>query len=125
MNTVKTIQQYSTTYIINQLGNRSFRIAYKVDGEARYHHVDKVWDTVEDAEEYISTCNSMDAMLEMGNPKYASQQRYDAANTTQVKLKLNTTTDADILAHLAAQGNKQGYIKALIRKDMQSKTRQE
>ena len=45
--------------------------------------------------------------------------KYDAKNTTRVILKLNNTTDADILARLDASGNKQGYIKALIRADMQ------
>lgn len=53
----------------------------------------------------------------MANQKYAPQQRYDAANTTQLKIKLNNTTDADILAALEKQSNKQGYIKALIRAD--------
>lgn len=46
------------------------------------------------------------------------QARYDAANTTQVKIKLNDKTDADILKKLAEVDNKQGYIKALIRKDL-------
>jgi hypothetical protein len=50
--------------------------------------------------------------------KYAPQARYDAANCTQVKLKLNVKTDADIIAYLSEKGNKQGYIKALIREDM-------
>lgn len=45
------------------------------------------------------------------------QEKYDAANTTQLKLKLNLKTDADILARLAREPNKQGYIKALIRAD--------
>ena len=48
------------------------------------------------------------------------QSRYDAANTVQVKLKLNIRTDADILARLASVPSMQGYIKELIRKDMQS-----
>ena len=45
-------------------------------------------------------------------------QKYDAANTVQVKMKLNTKTDADILAKLDRVPNKQGYIKELIRKDL-------
>lgn len=44
--------------------------------------------------------------------------KYDAAHTRQIMLKLNTKTDADILEHLDTMDNKQGYIKALIRKDM-------
>lgn len=49
------------------------------------------------------------------------QSRYDAANTTQVKLKLNDKTDMDILKKLEEVENKQGYIKALIRADMAKK----
>ncbi len=55
---------------------------------------------------------------------YTPQARYDAAHTTQVKLKLNTTTDADILARLAqAKGGDgmQTYIKRLIREDIAKK----
>lgn len=44
--------------------------------------------------------------------------KYDAAHTMQLKLKLNKKTDADILARLEKSGNKQGYIKELIRADM-------
>lgn len=47
-----------------------------------------------------------------------AQKKYDAANTVQLKLKLNKGTDADILAQLDASGNKQGYIKKLIREDI-------
>ncbi len=49
------------------------------------------------------------------------QERYDAAHTVQVKLKLNTTTDADVLAALASADSKQGYIKRLIREDLRRK----
>ena len=44
--------------------------------------------------------------------------KYDEANTVQIKMKLNLKTDADILAKLEKVPNKQGYIKALIRKDL-------
>jgi len=50
--------------------------------------------------------------------------KYDAANTTQIHLKLNLTSDADILARLDevskidAKKGKQGYIKDLIRQDI-------
>ena len=46
--------------------------------------------------------------------------KYDAANTVQFKIKLNKTTDADIIEHLKAQDNKQGYIKKLIQDDMKN-----
>jgi len=49
-----------------------------------------------------------------------AQARYDRANTKQVALKLNRTTDADILAKLEEVPNVQGYIKALIRADISS-----
>ena len=45
--------------------------------------------------------------------------KYDTANTTQLHLKLNNKTDADILAWLAQQENVQGYIKKLIREDVE------
>ena len=44
--------------------------------------------------------------------------RYDSSNTTSVYLKLNNKTDADILKKLKESGNKQGYIKKLIRSDI-------
>ena len=47
-----------------------------------------------------------------------AQAKYDKYNTRAVLFKLNLTTDADILARLDAVENRQGYIKALIRKDM-------
>lgn len=47
------------------------------------------------------------------------QERYDLKNTVRVNLKLNIKTDADILAKLQTVPNKQGYIKSLIRKDLE------
>lgn len=41
--------------------------------------------------------------------------KYDAANTTQLHLKLNNKTDADILDYLAQLDNVQGFIKDAIR----------
>ena len=49
---------------------------------------------------------------------YNPQQKYDANNTKQIKLKLNKKTDKDILDKLNQTGNKQGYIKNLIRADI-------
>lgn len=46
---------------------------------------------------------------------------WDAAHTTQIRLKLNNNTDADILEKLASVTSKQGYIKYLIRADLASK----
>lgn len=58
-----------------------------------------------------------------GFSKYEAQERYDEWNTTQVKLKLNNKTDADILAWIRKQkygrdSSVQGTIKALIRSDI-------
>lgn len=47
-----------------------------------------------------------------------ASEKYDAAHTVQIKMKLNTGTDADILTRLASVPNKQGYIKSLIREDI-------
>lgn len=44
--------------------------------------------------------------------------KYNAKNVKQVKLNLNLKTDADIIEALTASGNMQGYIKDLIRKDI-------
>lgn len=44
--------------------------------------------------------------------------KYDAAHTVQFKMKLNTTTDADVLKRLGEVENKQGYVKDLIRDDI-------
>lgn len=45
--------------------------------------------------------------------------KWDRANTTRIGLKLQNNTDRDILAVLDRIGNKQGYIKMLIREDLQ------
>lgn len=45
-------------------------------------------------------------------------RKYDDASTRQIKIKLNLRTDADILQKLEEVDNIQGYVKALIRKDM-------
>lgn len=45
-------------------------------------------------------------------------RKYDDKATKQIKMKLNLKTDADILQKLDEVGNIQGYIKALIRKDL-------
>lgn len=58
-----------------------------------------------------------------GDSKYEAQSRYDEYNTTQVKLKLNYKTDADVIRWVNAQKasretSVQGAIKALIRADI-------
>lgn len=44
-----------------------------------------------------------------------AKAKYDEKNTIQVKLKLNLNTDKDVIEALEQSGNKQGYIKDLIR----------
>lgn len=44
--------------------------------------------------------------------------KYDKENMRQIKFNLSLKYDQDIIAHLDAQENKQGYIKALIRADI-------
>lgn len=45
-------------------------------------------------------------------------RKYIAANIKQINFSLSMKYDADIIAHLDAQKNKQGYLKSLIREDM-------
>ena len=55
---------------------------------------------------------------QLTDAKRRAIQKYDAKNTKQIHLKLNLNTDADILEQLERVDNVQGYIKDLIRKDM-------
>lgn len=50
--------------------------------------------------------------------KKMAQVKYDKNNTTQIMLKLNNKTDADLIEHLNSLENRQGYIKNLIRSDL-------
>ena len=54
----------------------------------------------------------------MANKATERQARYDATHTIRVSLKLNTTTDDDIIAWLGSQDSMQGAIKALIRAEI-------
>ena len=61
----------------------------------------------------------------MANKSTESQIRasvkYNKENTVQISLKLNRSTDADLIDSLNRVKNKQGYIKELIRKDITKK----
>lgn len=48
-----------------------------------------------------------------------SSRKYDEKNTKIISLKLNTKTDAAILELLDQQPNKQGFIKELLRKELE------
>lgn len=41
-------------------------------------------------------------------------------HTRKITVVLNSNTDKDILERLDSVGNKQGYLKVLIRKDLQA-----
>lgn len=58
------------------------------------------------------------AIAELVPRNETARERYDATHTVQVKLKLNRKTDADILERLDSVPNKQGYIKAALRRTM-------
>lgn len=47
-----------------------------------------------------------------------ASKKYNEKNTTMLSLRLNKKTDADILQRLEKIGNKQGYIKELMRKEI-------
>lgn len=57
--------------------------------------------------------------------KYKPQEKYDAANTKQIMLKLNLNTDKDILEWFDRQDTRQGAIKRLIRADIERENRDE
>lgn len=59
----------------------------------------------------------------MSTAQDRAKKRYDAKTAHWIGLKLNKKTDADILEALERSGNKQGYIKALIRADIAKKDR--
>lgn len=53
------------------------------------------------------------------------QDRYNKAKTTTVLLRLNKSTDTDVIKALEQQLNKSGYIKALIREDIERRQENE
>lgn len=57
-------------------------------------------------------------MPESTKAQIKASVKYDANNTTRLYIKLNNNTDADIIEHLKSVANKQGYIKELMRDDM-------
>lgn len=50
---------------------------------------------------------------------YRASQKYLREKTRCVGMRLNIKLDADILAWIDSQENKQGYLKDLIRADME------
>lgn len=58
-------------------------------------------------------------------PPPTPQEKYNAKNCVGVYLKLNRTTDADILARLEAAESKQGFIKAAMRAEIAREKKEE
>ena len=52
--------------------------------------------------------------------KETPQERYNRKNTKLLQIRLNKNTDADIMAKLEQVESKAGYIKALIRADLET-----
>ena len=52
--------------------------------------------------------------------KIKANNKFNKANTKCVNIRLNYKTDADIIKKLDEVESKMGYIKDLIRKDMQA-----
>ena len=57
----------------------------------------------------------------MEDKRQTPQDRYAAKAIRRYVLNLNRNTDPDILDHLEKLDNVQGYIKALIRSDLERK----
>lgn len=54
----------------------------------------------------------------MSKAQIKASMKYNEKNTKQIKFSFNLKTDADILEKLNNVPNKQGYIKELIRNDL-------
>ena len=50
-----------------------------------------------------------------------ARAKYDKKTAVYVSLKLNKNTDQEIIERLAGEESKQGYIKRLIRQDMENR----
>ena len=57
----------------------------------------------------------------MALPETIRKAAKEKAYIRRYGLKLNINTDADIIAHLDKQSSMQGYIKQLIRQDIEAK----
>lgn len=56
--------------------------------------------------------------------KYASKIKYQNKNIVKITLKFVKTTESDLIERIESQENKAGYIKRLVREDM-NKSRQQ
>ena len=60
-----------------------------------------------------------DKVVKVSEAQLRAQAKYDKTHTKGIYLKLNLETDKDIIEHLGGKDNVQGYIKELIRRDME------
>lgn len=51
--------------------------------------------------------------------EYEAIEKYQKENIRRFVLKLNKKTDADLIKHLDKKKNRQGYLKELIKNDME------
>ena len=51
--------------------------------------------------------------------KWDSREKYAKENTRRYVVKVNNNTEQDIIAQLESKENKMGYIKQLIREDIE------
>ena len=58
--------------------------------------------------------------IENSEKKERPQERFDRMNSKRYTLKVMTRTEADIIAKLDSVPNKAGYIKELIRRDIEN-----
>ncbi len=58
--------------------------------------------------------------MKVSEANYRATQKYLREKTRQIGLQLYKNTDADLIVWLDSQENKQGYLKQLIRADMQA-----
>lgn len=54
----------------------------------------------------------------IGKDNLTAKERYDKTKTKMYAIKVMKTTEADIIEKLDSVQNKSGYIKSLIRKDI-------
>lgn len=57
--------------------------------------------------------------MKVPEANYRASLKYKAEKCRQIKFELNKRLDEDILVWLDSQENKQGYLKELIRADME------
>lgn len=52
-------------------------------------------------------------------PDYPSKRRYDAENVVRVSVAFNRRTEPGLVARIEAEPNRAGYLKRLVREDVE------